>query len=472
MSNVPSEAATERGLNTLLVLLALALIAAVAVPFLPAGYFEPGAPVALERYRPALDAAGTTVFGSGGDTRGFLNFLFEGFASGDRNGAAVGLIALILIIGGSFALVNETGAVERGLLRLVALSGGHPGWLLGLLTVAFSLGGAVFGMGEETIAFLVLLLPLIDRLGLPRESAVMATYMASQIGFATSWMNPFSVLVAQSVAGVPALSGAPLRIAIWAVFTLAALLFTLRYALRHRRPGREDVAAAVAAAPLRGSDRIVLLAILATVVWIVWGITARGYYLPELAGQFFALGLFCALTMAATRRANGNRLAELFTHGVAQMVPVALVIAAAKGMLWLLGGTDPHKASVLNALLHAMGGALQDWPPLLAAQGMLLFQAVFNLFVTSGSAQASITMPLMAGLGDIVGVTRQVAVLAFQLGDGVTNLVIPTSAVLMGALGVAGVSWQRWLRAIWRFELLLVVLAASSVGIAVSLGYA
>jgi uncharacterized ion transporter superfamily protein YfcC len=444
MSNVPPEAATERGLNTLLVLLALALIAAVAVPFLPAGYFEPGAPVALERYRPALDAAGTTVFGSGGDARGFLNFLFEGFASGDRNGAAVGLIAL---------------------------SGGHPGWLLGLLTVAFSLGGAVFGMGEETIAFLVLLLPLIDRLGLPRESAVMATYMASQIGFATSWMNPFSVLVAQSVAGVPALSGAPLRIGIWAVFTLAALLFTLRYALRHRRPGREDVAAAVVAAPLRGSDRIVLLAILATVVWIVWGITARGYYLPELAGQFFALGLFCALAMAATRRANGNRLAELFTHGVAQMVPVALVIAAAKGMLWLLGGTDPHKASVLNTLLHAMGGALQDWPPLLAAQGMLLFQAVFNLFVTSGSAQASITMPLMAGLGDIVGVTRQVAVLAFQLGDGVTNLVIPTSAVLMGALGVAGVSWQHWLRAIWRFELLLVVLAAGSVGIAVSIGY-
>jgi uncharacterized ion transporter superfamily protein YfcC len=127
MSNVPPEAAPERGLNTLLVLLALALIAAVAVPFLPAGYFEPGAPVALERYRAAADAAGTTLFGSGGDARGLLNFLFEGFASGDRNGAAVGLIALILIIGGSFALVNETGAVERGLLRLVALSGGHPG---------------------------------------------------------------------------------------------------------------------------------------------------------------------------------------------------------------------------------------------------------------------------------------------------------------------------------------------------------
>lgn len=479
MSNVPSQAAPERGLNTLLVLLGIALLAALVVPLVPAGLFEPGAPVALDRFRIDPDAAVSTVFGTA-DGRGFLNFLFEGMTSGDRNGAAVGLIALIFIIGGSFTLVNETGAVERGLLRLVALSGGHPAWLLGSLTVAFSLGGAVFGMGEETIAFLVLLLPLIDRLGLPRESAVMATYMASQIGFATSWMNPFSVLVAQSVAEVPALSGAPLRIAVWAVFTLAALVFTLRYALRHRIAGNGDVASMLQASPLRGSDRIVLLAIVATVVWIVWGITSRGYYLPELAAQFFALGLFCAVVMrfgrrggeADAQRPSANRLAELFTSGVAQMVPVALVIAAAKGMLWLLGGTDPHKASVLNTLLYTMGHALEGWPPMLAAQGMLLFQAIFNFFVTSGSAQASITMPLMSGLGDIVGVTRQVAVLAFQLGDGVTNLIIPTSAVLMGALGVAGVSWQRWLRAIWRFELLLVGLAATAVAVAVSIGYA
>jgi uncharacterized ion transporter superfamily protein YfcC len=476
MSNVPPEIAPERGLNTLLVLLGIALLAAIVVPFVPAGLFEPGAPVALDRFHVDANAAVSTVFGTK-DGRGFLNFLFEGMTSGDRNGAAVGLVALIFIIGGSFALVNETGAVERGLLRLVALSGGHPAWLLGSLTIAFSLGGAVFGMGEETIAFLVLLLPLIDRLGLPRESAVMATYMASQIGFATSWMNPFSVLVAQSVADVPALSGTPLRIVVWAVFTLAALVFTLRYALRHRIAGSGDVAAMLRESPLRGTDRVVLLAIVATVVWIVWGITQRGYYLPELAAQFFALGVFSALVMLVGRRGDAqrpsaNRLAELFTAGVAQMVPVALVIAAAKGMLWLLGGTDPHKASVLNTLLYTMGDALDGWPPMLAAQGMLLFQAIFNFFVTSGSAQASITMPLMAGLGDIVGITRQVSVLAFQLGDGITNLVIPTSAVLMGALGVAGVSWQRWLRAIWRLELILVGLAATAVAIAVSIGYA
>lgn len=467
----------ERMPHTLLVLFAIALIAALVVPWVAAGYFEPGAPVALERYRVAGDAVGTGLFG-GDDARGFLRFLFEGFTSGGRDSAAVGLVALIFLIGGSFALVNATGAVERGLLRLVALTGGHPAWLLGSLTVAFSLGGAVFGMGEETLAFLVLLLPLIDRLGLPRESAVMCTYMASQIGFATSWMNPFSVTVAQSVAGVPVGSGAGLRIAVWACFTLIGVVFVLRYAQRHRTAGAGDVRDLIAATPLRGSDRLVLLAVLATVGWIVWGITTQGYYLPELAAQFFALGLFCAGVLLVARPAQqsriaaGNRIAELFTDGVRGMVPVALVVAAAKGMLWLLGGSDPHQPSVLNTVLFHMGDALEGWPAMASAVGMFGFQSVFNFFVTSGSAQAAITMPLMAGLGDIVGVSRQVAVLAFQLGDGLTNLVVPTSALLMGATGIAGVGWGRWLRAIWRFELLLLALSAAVVALAVGLGYA
>jgi uncharacterized ion transporter superfamily protein YfcC len=481
-ASAPTAPAADGGVHTLLILLALAALAALLVPLLPAGFFTPGAPVALERYSVADQAAGTTLLSTGSDTaRGFLNFLFEGFASGDRNGAAVGLVALIFIIGGAFALVNATGAVERGLLRLVALSGGHPAWLLGSLCLAFSLGGAVFGMGEETIAFLVLLLPLIDRLGLPRESAVMCTYMASQIGFATSWMNPFSVLVAQGVAGVPAGSGLGLRLGLWAVCTVATLVFTVRYALRHRRSVDASAAqtgAAGGTTTLGRADALVLLAVAATVGWIVWGIATQGYYLPELAAQFLTLGLFCALVMlfargdGSPRLARANRLADVFTDGVRQMVPVALVIAAAKGMLWLLGGTDPHQPSALNALLYAMGSALEGVPPMLSALGMLGFQALFNLFVTSGSAQASITMPLMAGLGDIVGVTRQVAVLAFQLGDGITNLVIPTSAVLMGAIGVAGVGWTRWLRAIWRFELLLIALCAGAVIYAVASGYA
>jgi uncharacterized ion transporter superfamily protein YfcC len=140
-------------------------------------------------------------------------------------------------------------------------------------------------------------------------------------------------------------------------------------------------------------------------------------------------------------------------------------------MLWLLGGSDPHQPSVLNTLLYGMGLALEGWPTWAAAQGMLAFQSIFNFFVTSGSAQAAITMPLMAGLGDLLQVSRQVSVLAFQLGDGLTNLVVPTSAVLMGAIGVAGIGWSQWLRIIWRLELLFLAMASAAVAIAVGTGY-
>ncbi len=147
-------------------------------------------------------------------------------------------------------------------------------------------------------------------------------------------------------------------------------------------------------------------------------------------------------------------------------MPVALVIASAKGLVWILGGTDPHAPSVLNTFLYGMARLLDGWPTLLAAEGMLLVQSVFNFFVTSGSAQAAITMPLMAGLGDLVGVSRQIAVLAFQLGDGLTNLVVPTSAVRRHRRGRAG-----WVGIVWRLVVLLLAAAAGFVALAVAIDF-
>jgi uncharacterized ion transporter superfamily protein YfcC len=470
MTSTPDK--PSQGPNTLVILFALVTLLALAMPWLPRGYFAPGVPISLSSYRMAEGPAGVGLFASG-DAVGYLNFLFHGLTSGSPTAAAVGVIALLFLVGGAFAVVNATGAVDRGLVRLIRLTGDKPALLLGSLSIAFSLGGAVFGMGEETIAFLALLLPLVRRLGLPPESAVMATYMASQIGFGTSWMNPFSVAVAQGIAQLPLLSGTPFRIAMWACFTLASAAFTVRYALlRRTQPSPSEADPAVPHAPLNWADRVILVGVLGTVAWIVWGVTARGYYLPEIATQFFALGLFAGLVAWIDRRMTINRIAETFTHGAQQLVPVALVIGAAKGMLWLLGGTDPHAPSVLNAGLHALASAMQGASPLVAAEGMLAVQSGFNFFVTSGSAQAAITMPLMAGLSDLVGVTRQVAVLAFQLGDGLTNLVVPTSAVLMGALGVAGIGWVQWLRIIWRFMLGLMAGAAGFVALGVLVGLA
>ena len=469
-----STAAPSRAPDTLLVLLAVALVLAAIVPFVPAGVFAPGQPMSLASFQPGESALGLTLFSSEADTRGLLNLFFDGFTSGSRNGAAIGVIAFVLTVGGAFGLVQASGAIDNGLKRLVARFGHRPRLLLAVLFVAFSTGGAVFGMGEETIAFLALLLPLIRRLGYPPEVGVMVTYMASQIGFGTSWMNPFSVAVAQGIAGLPLLSGAPFRMVMWATFTAVGLAFALRYATRHRRAMDEAHASTdtpSASAPLTWVDHAVLWATLATVVWIVWGVTVAGYYIAEIATQFFALGLFAGVVAVIGGRVSANGAAQAFTEGVRGLVPVVLVIAVAKGMLGILGGSDPHAPSVLNTALYAMGDAIAGTPELIAAWGMLAAQSAFNFFVSSGSAQATITMPLMAGLGELVGVSKQVSVLCFQLGDGLTNLVMPTSAAMMGAIGVAGLGWVAWVRIVFRFMLLLMAMSALAVAIAVGMGY-
>ncbi|GAB3732230.1 putative basic amino acid antiporter YfcC [Silanimonas algicola] len=471
-----STAAPSRAPDTLLVLLAVALVLAAIVPFVPAGLFAPGQPMSLASFQPGDTALGLRLFSSDADHPGLLNLFFDGFTSGSRNGAAIGVIAFVLTVGGAFGLIQASGAIDNGLKRLVARFGHHPRLLLAVLFVAFSTGGAVFGMGEETIAFLALLLPLIRRLGYPPETGVMVTYMASQIGFGTSWMNPFSVAVAQGIAGLPLLSGAPFRMAMWAAFTAVGLAFALRYATAHRVPSTDvttpgDRATVPASTPLGWVDHAVLAATLATVAWIVWGVTAAGYYIAEIATQFFALGLFAGVVAVLGGRISANGAAQAFTDGVRGLVPVVLVIAVAKGMLGILGGSDPHAPSVLNTGLHAMGSAIAGTPELIAAWGMLAAQSAFNFFVSSGSAQATITMPLMAGLGELVGVSKQISVLCFQLGDGLTNLVMPTSAAMMGAIGVAGLGWVAWVRIIVRFMLLLMALSALTVALAVGIGY-
>lgn len=461
--------------NTLIILLFGALFVALVVPWVSAGYFEKGVPISLASYRIAEHNISISMFGSGKEI-GFLNAPFEGMTSGSRGGAAVGVIAFILLVGGAFGVINATGAVDRGLLRLIVITGNHPRLLLGSLFAAFATGGAVFGMGEETIAFLALLLPLILRMGYPPEVGVMITYVASQIGFGTSWMNPFGVALAQGIANVPLLSGAPLRIVMFLIFVSTGIAFTLWYAERHRGALALDadgkIAVPVDTPPLALADRLILAGIVGTVVWIVWGVVTAGYFIPEIATQFITLSLFAALVAVIAKRLTADAAAEAFIAGAQQLVPAVLVISLAKGIEYLLGGANPHAPSVLNTFLHSMGTMLETWPPVLAAQGMLAVQTAFTFVIHSGSAQAAINMPLMSGLSDLVGVTRQTAVLAFQLGNAMANMSVPTGAILMATLGVAGVPWTRWIGIIWRFQLLILLMSMFMVAFAVLTGYA
>ena len=454
-----------------IILLCVAVIAYMATVFITPGVFnaEPDShTVQLSQYQAVNDQQSPPVFAQGGDI-GLANVLFEGFVSGDKYGAAIGVMAFILITGGAFGIIMKTGAINNGIMALINKTQRVEWLFIPLLFLLFSLGGAVFGMGEEAIAFCIVLLPIMQQLGYDAKVTVLTTYVATQIGFATSWMNPFSIAIAQSIAEIPVFSGAGFRMLAWACFTLVGLVFTMRYAKRIKtQPQKTGDQPTI---KLSLADALTLLVFVLGIAWVVWGVMARQYYIPELAAQFFCIGLISAIIAIVFKKLTANECADAFKHGAQELLPAALLVALAKGIVLLLGGSDLTTPSTLNTLLYYCASSIASVPDYIAAWGMLVFQSVFNFFVSSGSGQAAITMPLMSPLGDLLNVSRQIVVLAFQLGDGLTNILIPTSASLIGCLGVVKLDWGEWAAFIWRFALALFVLASGFIFLAYFINY-
>ncbi len=279
-------------------------------------------------------------FTTGDERPGLMNFPFEGLTSGSKFGTAVGIIMFMLVIGGAFGIVMRTGTVDNGILALIRHTRGNEVLFIPVLFVLFSLGGAVFGMGEEAVAFAIIIAPLMVRLGYDSITTVLVTYIATQIGFASSWMNPFCVVVAQGIAGVPVLSGSGLRIVVWIVATLIGLVFTLVYASRVKknpllsrvhesdRYFREQQDEVVQR-PFTFGDWLVLLVLTGVMIWVVWGVIVHAWFIPEIASQFFTMGVVIGL-IGVIFRLNGmtvNVMASSFTEGARMMIAPALLVA-------------------------------------------------------------------------------------------------------------------------------------------------
>ena len=424
---------------------------------------------------------GTEDFGG----QGILNYVFEGLTTGNKNGTAVGIIAFILVVGGSFGIVLRTGAVEGGIMRVISMTNGKEIFLVPILTVLFSLGGAVFGMGEEAIPFVMILVPMFIAMGYDAVVGIMCSYVATQIGFGTSWQNPFGLAVAQGIAGIPVMSGAWFRIPLWIIFTALTCVFTMRYAAKVKKNPKLSVAYesdqeyredfeknGKADIPFTFGHKLVLLTILICMIWTIWGVVTQGYYIPEIASQFFVMGLVSGI-IGLIFHLNGmqiNDIPRAFDHGAADLLGAAMCVGMAQGIIIILGGTSATDGTVLNTILYTISNGMKNFPPVISAWLMYVFQSVFNFFVVSGSGQAALTMPIMAPLADLVGVERQVAVLAYQLGDAFTNFIVPTSGCLLGALAAAKLEWGQWAKFQIKFQGFLFVFASIAVIVAMMIG--
>ena len=360
------------------------------------------------------------------------------------------IIAFIFIVGGSFFMLNETGAIEAGIYRLVRLLKGREYLIIPIVMTLFSLFGAIFGMCEEAMPFVLIFVPLALALGYDSIVGVCLTFLAAGVGFAGAFINPFPLQIAQGIAGVEPLSGMGYRVLVWAIATAVTIAWVMVYAARVRRNPKLS--------PMYDLDRDrrtelqarreqqsrftwrhgAGLAILAAgIVMMIVGVIVWDWYIQEIAGLFFAMGLGAGVVAGQ----GPDRLAKSFVAGCKDMVSAALIVGFAGGIIVLL-----EDGKVMDTILYGMASVMTQLPPLLCAYLQYVFQMALNFFIPSGSTKAALTMPLMAPLSDLSGITRQTAVLIYQLGDGFTNMIIPTSGVTIGTLAMAKIPYERWFR--------------------------
>lgn len=360
-----------------------------------------------------------------------------------------GIIIFILVVGGAFWLLNATGAVSAGIGRFIARVGKRDKWVLVAVTLLFSLGGAVFGMSEETIPFVGMVVPLMLSMGYDAFMGMLIVYVASNVGFSSAFLNPFTVGIAQGMADLPLFSGLGYRLVCWSLLTALLVAFVLVYAAKTRNKADVSLEAAPAPEALTPRQKAILAVLGITVVMLVVGVTQWEWYLPEITGLFLLMGIVCG----GIAGFSANRIAEELLAGAKDILSAALVVGFASGIIVIL-----QDGKVVDSILHSMQKGLDGSGPTASLSAMYGIQAVINFLIPSASAKAAITIPIMTPFADMVGVSRQAMVLAFQFGDGFTNMLTPTSGVLMAALAMARIPYEKWLKWVWKGTLALLLI--------------
>ncbi|MGL5683386.1 MAG: YfcC family protein [Marinifilaceae bacterium] len=453
--------------------------------------------------------------------------IFTSFIYGFEKQA--GIIAFLLIIGGAFQVMNESKAINNGIISFLNQSKqlnkyrfmqriGVNNLIIASVVVLFSLFGAVFGMSEETLAFVVLIVPLAVSMGYDSLTGITMVYVAAHVGFSAAMLNPFTIGIAQGLANIPLFSGIEYRIFCWITFTGILIAGLLYYASRVKvnptqsltykidEHWRSECAAVevveydgmtraamsvyigiglvltvfsfyypvssisigqssfhLSIIPIltalymllgwitvRKSDQLfVLVILLFTILFLIVGVMGYGWYIPEIGALFLAMGLVAGYTMGY----DNNTIIAAFLTGAKDMLSAALVVALAGGIIQVL-----QDGRIIDTILHGLAQLMANTGNIIAIGVMYLIQTVINVIIPSGSAKAALTMPIMAPFSDVIGISRQATVMAFQLGDGITNMITPSSGVLMGALGIARIPYEIWVKWFWKAILFFVIL--------------
>jgi uncharacterized ion transporter superfamily protein YfcC len=366
------------------------------------------------------------------------------------------LIFMILMLGGMFGILRASGALDAGIQRLIGISRGDIRFLVPVLMLGFSTGSTFLGMISEYLLLIPVMIALADRLGRSRMFGFAIVTLAAKIGYLASVTSPVALLIAQPIVGVAPFSGLLFRLAIWVTFLAIAMLVVLR-------AGRVTHEAAPIVAEHLSPRHLGILSIAgATIAALVYGSIALGWD----DGEFSALFIVAAAAMAAAARMRATVAIELFVTGMKMMMLAALLVGMGRAVEVIL-----REGQILDTIIEAVSVQIHGMAPIFVAPIVMGVEMLLTLLIPSTSAKAALSLPILAPIAASAGVSGQTTVLAFLLGNGLVNMLAPTSGMLLAYLAAAGVSYGEWFRFAWRIFAVFTVLSVAAMMLAVAIGY-
>ncbi|WP_303969267.1 YfcC family protein [Sporosarcina ureae] len=373
---------------------------------------------------------------------GILSSVFGGIVG------AAEIIAFVLIVGGVFGVIVKSGAINAALARLIHRLKGKESIFIIIAMIAFAMGGATFGMAEETLPFVAIVLAATIAMGYDRIVAVSIVVVGVYAGYSAGPLNPFNVGIAQGIAELPLFSGIGLRTILMVGGLIIAIHHTLRYAKKVKlNPstsllvGEEEVetdTTLLENLTMTKRHKWIMAILGLSLIALVFGVLKYGWYLGEISALMLLMGIVIGMI---SFNGSFNKFTDEFMKGAAEMTAAALIIGLSRAILVVM-----EEGQIIDTLVYAISVPLGNLHSVFAAWGMYISQGLINFVIPSSTGQAAVVMPIMSSISDVIGINRQIAVQAFQSGDGYWNMITPTHPVLMAALGIAAVPFGKWVR--------------------------
>lgn len=474
MATNPEDTGTQRFRfpTAFTILFGLIILVASLTWIIPAGQYERVHNAALDRDVPV---AGTYVT-TDPNPQGIFDVIMApigGLYNPATNEAnAIDVAVFVLVIGGFIGVVTATGAINAGIGGAMVALKGREKWLIPILMALFAFGGTTYGMAEETLAFYMLLIPIMIAARYDAVTAVAIILLGAGVGVLGSTVNAFATVIASDAAGVPFTQGLVLRLVILALTWVACAAYVMRYAEKVRLDPSKSLVYDMKAdneahflsahqgetIEFTNLHKLVLAIFGMTFVVMIWGVLKGGWWMGEMSGLFLA----SAILVGIVARQGEKNFVDAFVNGARDLLGVALIIGLARGIVVVM---DAGK--ITDTILHWAELTVGGLGEIAFINVMYWLQVLMSFFVPSSSGLAVLSMPIMAPVADFAGVGRELVVTAYQSANGLVNLINPTFAVVMGALAIGRVPYERWLRFMWPLLVILTVIIVACLSIAV-----